>query len=162
MAIPPLNDNGLLPAGIHDCTFQELRDRFGQNQWVVDSQSQTHREVLCQQRSRLCLSLEDYLGRLSRVGLAGDVLVDGSFVTSKPDPNDIDLVVVLPSDHDFSAELSPEQYSLLSKRKLRDHGYAFDILVAANGALGYRTALELFQRVRNRADLLKGLLRVQP
>jgi len=27
--IPPLNDDGYLPAGIHQATLEELADRFG-------------------------------------------------------------------------------------------------------------------------------------
>ena len=29
MAIPALTRNGLLPAGVYDCTLEELRLRFG-------------------------------------------------------------------------------------------------------------------------------------
>src|SRR5690349_17564318 len=100
MAIPDLNEHGLLPVGIHDCTFSELEARFGQNQWVTDTQSDSPREVLCQQRGKLCASLKAYLAELRRIGLDVEVLVDGSFVTEKPDPNDIDLIVVFPADHD--------------------------------------------------------------
>jgi hypothetical protein len=37
-------------------------------------------------------------------GLIDAVLLNGSFVTAENEPNDIDLVVVVSSDHDFSAE----------------------------------------------------------
>jgi len=29
MLIPVLNEHGLLPVGLHDCTFAELREKFG-------------------------------------------------------------------------------------------------------------------------------------
>jgi Nucleotidyltransferase domain len=160
MAIPPLNNRGVLPDGIHDCTFPELAEAFGQNQWVVDASSETHREILSRQRSALCSRLEEYLSRLREAGLQVEVLVDGSFVTNKVDPNDIDLIVVLPADHDFATELSHRVYDLLSKRRLRDSGYPFDVVVVAFGDSSYQGALQFFQHGRD--ALSKGLLKVKP
>jgi hypothetical protein len=42
------------------------------------------------------------------------VLVDGSFVTAKSDPHDIDLVLVVSSNHDFSTDFSQSEYNTLS------------------------------------------------
>lgn len=122
MPIPNRNEAGLLPVGIHDCTFAELEAAFGQNPWVQDPQSESRRELLCPRRSSLCARLQAYLEELRRVGIDAEVLVDGSFVTAKPDPNDIDRIVVLPANHDFSRGLSPQEYNLLSKRRLRASG----------------------------------------
>jgi len=47
-------------------------------------------------------------------------LLNGSFVTAENEPNDIDLVVVVSSDHDFSAEFQPSEYNVLSKRQVID------------------------------------------
>src|SRR5438105_3855788 len=105
MSLPPLDEHGLLPVGIHDCTFAELRATYGQNRWMDDTQSESRRAVLYQNRDRLCTRLEDYLDKLRAVGLPVEVLIDGSFVTDKPDPNDIDLIVVLPAGHNFSRDL---------------------------------------------------------
>jgi hypothetical protein len=162
MPVPDLNEHGLLPVGIHDCTFQELQAVFGRNQWVPDPQSESRREVLCPQRDRLCDRLGDYLVRLRAVRLPVEVLIDGSFVNGKADPNDVDLIVVLPADHDFSRDLAAQEYNLLSKRRVRDDGFPFDLLVVANGGTAYQVAVRLFQRVRDRDNLQKGLLRVRP
>ncbi len=163
MPIPKLNADGLLPVGIHDCTFAELEADFGQDQWMEDLQSGNRREVLCSQRSKICSRLREYLARLGRLSFAvAEVVVNGSFVTAKPDPNDVDLIVVLSAEHDFSRDLPPAEYNLLSKRRLREAGYPFDVLVVAGGGTAHEKALELFQRVRDRNDLNKGLLRVRP
>jgi len=37
------------------------------------------------------------------------VLVDGSFVTAKPEPVDLDLVLVVSANHDFSADFQPSE-----------------------------------------------------
>lgn len=29
MAVPVLNEHGLLPAGVHDCTVSQVEERFG-------------------------------------------------------------------------------------------------------------------------------------
>jgi hypothetical protein len=162
MPIPDLNEHGLLPVGIHDCTFAEVEQKFGQNRWIPDEQSSSRREVLCPNRRNLCDRLAGYLADLRRASLVVDVLVDGSFVTQKPDPNDIDLIVALPAEHDFSRALAPLEYNVLSKRRVRENGYPFDVFVVASGDPTYQRALALFQQVRGQPDLTKGLLRVRP
>jgi hypothetical protein len=44
---------------------------------------------------------------LSALYPRGAVLIDGSFVTAKPDPNDIDIVLVVAADYNFSKDLAP-------------------------------------------------------
>jgi hypothetical protein len=77
------------------------------------------------------------------------VLVDGSFVTATPAPNDIDLIVLAYPGHDFAAELGPVEYNVLSKRAVRKR-YAFDVLVAADGSELAEQYREFFARVRDR------------
>jgi predicted nucleotidyltransferase len=161
MPIPDLNEHGLLPPGLHDCTFSQLREKFGQDQWM-SGEPESAREVLCQQRSRLCGRLAAYLEELRRIGLGVVVLVDGSFVTAKPDPNDIDLVIVLPAGHDFTRELLPREYNLLSKKRAQANGFPFDIIVVGEGSPLYERRVEFFCRVKNCPELTKGLLRVTP
>jgi hypothetical protein len=162
MPIPSLNEHGLLPVGIHDCTLAELREMFGQNQWVPGPATESRREVLCPNRDHFCNRLESYISEIHGVGLVIEILVDGSYVTTKPDPNDVDLVVVLPPDHDFSRDLSTQEYNLLSKRRLRRRNYPFDVLVVAAGSTAFQAAIGLYERVRDREDLRKGFLRVRP
>jgi Family of unknown function (DUF6932) len=50
-------------------------------------------------------------------GFVETVIVDGSFVTAKPNPSD--LVLVVATSHDFSADLTPAHYSLLAQRRVR-------------------------------------------
>ncbi len=57
------------------------------------------------------------------------LLIDGSFVTDKPDPNDIDLILDLPQTYDFRSELRPFEYNLVSRRRVANR-YGFDLLVA--------------------------------
>jgi len=147
MAIPELDNEGFLPPGVHDCTLDEIRERFGR----------------CQNsdcRPRLYGKLETFVSETRRANLAASLIVNGSFITAKSEPRDIDLVVVLPADHNFGADLGPDGYNTVSSRRVAKR-YGFDILVAAEGTIAWQKFVELFQRVKERADRKKGLLRLE-
>jgi hypothetical protein len=154
MPIPDMDEHGFLPAAIHECSLEELEQRFGEDRWVDNKMRPC--------RSRLFARLRDYLAELRRSGLPAVVLVDGSFTTDKPEPGDIDLAVVLPPDHDFAKDLLPREYSLLSRRRVRQEGYPFDLFVVAEGSTPYQEVIHLFHRVKDRPELAKGFLRVRP
>ena len=146
MSIPVLNANGFLPAGIFECTLPEMRQRFGGFQ-------------KSDQRLRLFARLEELFQAMQRSGLFESLLVDGSFVTAKPVPNDIDLVAVLKRGHDFERDLPMSEYALVSRSLLRRR-FGFDVMVAESASPLYKTYVEFFSRVREMPDATKGLLRV--
>lgn len=146
MPIPDLNDNGLLPEGVHDCSFAELVERFGQFQ-----QSDCRR--------RLAKRLEEFFREVGATGFAVSIIVDGSFVTEKAEPNDIDLVLVLRAGHNFSTTVRPFEYNVLSRRRVRK-SYGFDMLLAEEGQPEFSEFIEFFTQVRGDPDVRKGLLRV--
>lgn len=82
MPIPAFRSDGYLPEGVHEATEQEVMDRFGQ---------------AGPRRQYLSARLRRWL-QLARAVGAPRFLVDGSFVTSKGEPGDIDAVVWVPSD----------------------------------------------------------------
>jgi hypothetical protein len=71
--IPPFQTNGNLPPGIHDATWTEITTHFGHTP----------------HRLRLLAGLLDAAQALHQAGSQW-ILVNGSFVTSKTQPNDID------------------------------------------------------------------------
>ena len=147
MPIPVLTAEGLLPAGLFDCTLPELQAHFGA------FRGSDH-------RARLFARLEE-LARVMRLsGLFEALIIDGSFVTAKPTPNDIDLVAVLKSGHDFERDLPMSEYGLVSRALLRRR-FGFDVVVAEPGSPLYRTYVEFFSRVREAPDARKGLLRLR-
>ena len=79
--IPAFNDYGCLPAGIYDCTMDEAAEHFG----VFQSSDR---------RPRLWARFTEFIRQVKGCGFVETVIVDGSFVTSKPNPSDIDLVLV--------------------------------------------------------------------
>lgn len=146
MPIPDFDPHGLLPVGVHDCTLEEVAARFG----VFRGN---------EQRPRLMAKLEAFITEARGAGFARWVLVDGSFVTAQPNPNDIDLVLVLPATHDDAADLPPMQYNLVSRRRVRSR-HGFDLLVAAENTSEYDQAVAFFAQVRGQRALRKGLLRI--
>jgi hypothetical protein len=147
MPIPPLDENGLLPPGVHDCTLTEIAARFGGFQGN-------------EQRPRLMAKLEVFVMEARASGIVRLVLVDGSFVTGKDAPNDVDLIVVVAKEHDFSADLLPLAYNVVSKRRVQRR-FGFDILVARDGSVEYGKWVQFFQQVRLEPAHRKGILRLR-
>jgi hypothetical protein len=90
--LPSFNELGYLPGGIHLCELEEVIERFG-----VGS---PEREVETQE-------LIDFVAWARRAGIER-LIVNGSFVTAKIAPNDVDMVV-LPGVNYPSSELPYSQ-----------------------------------------------------
>ncbi|MGH2398091.1 MAG: DUF6932 family protein [bacterium] len=100
-----------------------------------------------------------------RSGAAVGVVINGSYATSKDDPDDIDLVLVLRSDLDLGGELRPMEYNVLSKRMAR-RLYGFDVRPAVDGSQAYQQYVAFFSQVRPSQPAWttrtrKGLLRIE-
>jgi hypothetical protein len=128
--IPELVDN-VLPEGIHECTFEEVEAAFGRF-WKSD------------RRIGLTRTLKGFLDDARRSGIVAAVVIDGSYVTGKAEPNDIDLVVAYRADFDLGQELRPFEYNVISKGVIR-RTYRFDAFVFANGSPGYLVMGRVFQ-----------------
>lgn len=147
MVIPPLNEHGWLPEGIHDCTLEEAAARFGGFQ-------------RSDRRPQLWAQFVEFVREAQADGLIDAIIVDGSFVTAEPLPNDIDLVLVMSAQQDFSGDFSPAHYNVLSQRRVRLR-FGFDILVATNEHETLAQAVAFFEQVRQRPGAKKGLLRIR-
>ena len=145
--IPPFNENGFLPDGLHDCTLQQAAERFGTFQ-------------SSDRRPELWARFTEFMREAKACQLMEAVLLDGSFVTAKPDPNDLDLVLVVAASHDFSADLPPAQYNLLAQQRVRRR-FGFDIVVVKNGSGNLEQAIAFFQQVKQRPGMKKGILRIK-
>lgn len=147
VAIPPFNEHGWLPDGIHDCTLEEVGEQLG----VFQSSDR---------RPELWARFTEFVREAKACGLLDAVLIDGSFVTAEPVLNDIDLVLIVSMNHDFSVDLSPVQYNLLAQQRVRRR-FGFDIVVVRNGSENLEQAVAFFQQVRQQPGAKKGILRIQ-
>jgi len=145
--IPPFIEQGWLPDGIHDCTLEEAAERFGAFQ-------------SSDRRPQLWARFTEFIGEAKACEVMEAVLVDGSFVTAKPDPSDIDLVLVVAENHDFSADLPPTQYNLLAQQRVHRR-FGFDIVVVKNDNENLDQAVAFFQQVKQRPGVKKGILRIK-
>ncbi len=75
--------NGLLSAGLHDCTVNEFIDTFVDN------------FPTSQRRKLIADALWEFVREVFAVGVPYEIWIDGSFVTTKINPNDADLVLFL-------------------------------------------------------------------
>ena len=92
--IPPFDEHGYLPPGVHPATLDEIEARFGRESELRRVQME---------------SLRWLVGLANRAGVAR-LVVNGSFVTSVLEPDDVDCVVLTglgyPRDAAAGAELS--------------------------------------------------------
>lgn len=146
VAIPELSGEGVLPAGLHECTLEELRDAFGRFQES-------------DRRPRLFRDLERYHQEVSAANVGKYLVVNGSFVTEKPDPNDIDVLLVLRDDLDFEHPVPPFEYNARSKRYVRRE-FGLDLFPVFENHETYARMLGLFQQVKYQPGSEKGVLKV--
>lgn len=146
MAIPELSETGVLPVGVHDTSIEEVGQRFGAF-------------TVSDRRPNLFDRLSDYVAALVETGLVSAVMVDGSFVTSKPEPNDIDLIVILKKPLDFEAEpIAPTKYNALASSKVR-RIWGFDVFFVLQDSPALDERCDFFQRIRE-SDGRKGVIRI--
>jgi hypothetical protein len=144
--IPPLLPAGFLPEGIHECTIDEVIERFGAFQEN-------------DRRPKLARDLVTYCEELKSAKVGKYLIIDGSFVTSKAQPGDIDLLLVLKDDIDLGEPVPPFRYNVRSKRYIRKH-YEFDFFFGFDGDATATEYLALFRDVKEQPGTVKGYLKV--
>jgi hypothetical protein len=140
--VPPFRADGTLPPGIHHADWAEIASRFGGTP----------------RRSELLIKLRRGLDNLRDAGVPW-ALLNGSFVTTKAEPNDVDgcwqyapAVDVAALDPVFLIS-SPENRVAMKSR------YGMDFFVAAFLDIGSgRPFAEVFQTGRDGSR--KGIIRL--
>ena len=149
------DERGLLVPGVHDATLKEVEEHFGRFQ-------------RSDRRPQLFRKLREYLAEVNKAECASSLIINGSFAMGCVDePNDIDLILVLPADWDEAADLKPYQYNLVSKRRVKKE-FGFDAFTVGLGSRDERRWIEFFSQVSRKwcrqfgwpADTTKGLVRV--
>lgn len=146
MPIPNLDHRGVLPPGLHACSLDEIQVRFGSFQ-ESDRRVRLHEELV------------RYAAEARNSRMIQALVVDGSFVTDKAEPGDIDLVIVLGGAMP-QGDLPPFAYNAISKRRIKAM-YPFDVVVVPDGGGAYNAAVEFFAQVKHQPGAVKGLLRVE-
>jgi hypothetical protein len=89
MPLPALRADGTLPPGVHAATLEELLAAF---------------PSVTPRRHLLNDALTNAVAVIRRLGLADEIAVDGSYITDKAEPSDVDLVVLTPGTYQLAGE----------------------------------------------------------
>ena len=133
MSLPPFTPDGELPLGVHPATLPEVLDRFGAG---------SRQRIAVAERLERGYRLARDTGQLARF------VVFGSFVTDKPDPNDVDIFMVMEDDFN-SNDLSGEAALLFDHAAADAHFGASVFWVRRLAAIGGEQAtIEYWQAKR--------------
>lgn len=131
--LPPFDDYGNLPPGIHTCTIADLVARFGSGS---------------EEREAEISELLQFIDAAKAAAIRR-LLVNGSFVTGKLAPNDVDIVILPGPDY-------PRQHQELDDDELT---WPFlQIIVAADDADFEAWATQQFATDRRKRS--KGVVEV--
>jgi len=140
--IPPFRADGYLPEGIYSASEAEVTFRFGASS---------------PRRRRLAIRLRRWIDLTRQVG-GQRLLVDGSFVTAKREPNDVDTVVLLPDDFERQIEEGVEPALELESMLLSGRP---EEIFAAEDADDWYDWIEFFSRTREADGRRKGLVEIE-
>jgi len=136
--IPKFRADGYLPKGLYLASITEVMFRFG-------SSSRRRRRLVL--RIRRWIELARLIGGLR-------LLVDGSFVTAKAEPDDIDAVILLPPDFQHQIEAALELEEMILTRRPEE-------IFAAEDETDWNEWIEFFSRTREADGWRKGLVEVK-
>ena len=134
----------MLPRGLYDASLQEIRRTLGFND----------------RRKALIDGLEQYLCLWDRHQVLESAIVDGSFVTDKAEPGDIDLLVV-PKPEALYTQTFVDLVGqfCLDRNETKETFGCEAFAVAGSDSKNYRDWLEFFSEGRKGG--VRGLLRVR-
>lgn len=140
--IPEFRSDGYLPDGLHIASEAEITFRFGSSG---------------ARRRRLALVIRRWL-QLARKTQSRRLLIAGSFVTAKPEPHDVDAVILLaenfPRQIEQGVEAALELERMILTRRPEE-------LFAAEDIADWDAWVEFFSRTRETDDRRKGLVEVE-
>lgn len=140
---PDFDNDGDLPVGIHQATLSEVVGRFG-----VGS---LQRRIVAQRLVRI-YDLASGTGHLARF------IIFGSFVTAKPDPNDIDIFLLMENSF-MPQQVSGEAEIIFDHLAAQEYEGASVFWLKKSGAIGgEQKAAEDWQTKRDKTR--RGIVEV--
>ncbi len=122
MPVPPFREDGWLPVGHHPATWEEVAERFG-------GEPGSRRAFLTDK----LLGLRDALRVL---GVKGTLLLNGSYVSARPEPGDFDVLLITPPDIQAMKDADPKLALLLdAERAEKEGGYSLFYVPSDSPAL---------------------------
>lgn len=132
MSIPAFNNDGDLAPGVYRATLDEVLQRFGQESM--------QRGAVAQRLKRI-YELAVSTGELARF------VVFGSFVTSKAEPRDVDIIMIMSDQFDLGSV--PAETSLIFQHMEADAHFGASIFwCRQSGAMGGEQAMIEYWQTR--------------
>lgn len=132
MAIPEFREDGWLPTGHHAGGWEEIVARFG-------GRPGSRRGLLTAKLSQLRDSLH-------AAGVPGTILLDGSYISEKPEPGDFDILLVGPADIQVRKDAEPNLATLLDANAAEERGYSLFFIPADSPARAMLSTLWDFSK----------------
>ena len=134
--LPEFTGQGVLPPGIHKAALEEIEARYEKFQ-------------RSDRRARLLAIVREFVQEVRTCRWVQRVLLAGSLVTSKDEPDDIDILLVFERHADFVG-LLPHEYNVLYQTGAQQHfGSVLDLHVVEEGSEALERLLRFFQRDRD-------------
>ena len=117
-------------------------------------------------RQNLTATLRHYVEAAHKAGNVKAVVIDGSYVTAKDEPGDIDVMLVLKTETNLAEDLSPSEYNVQSKRMVR-RLFGFDMFTAVDGSAQYADTVDFLSDVKDTEPnpytkrTRKGIVRIE-
>lgn len=111
MPIPAFREDGWLPEGHHRATWEEVVATFGGGEGS--------------RRAELTRSLLALRDALRAHGVTGTFLLNGSYISAKPEPGDFDVLLIAPAGIQARKDANPEPARLLDAETAeQERGYS--------------------------------------
>jgi hypothetical protein len=138
LALPDLEEDGELPLGIHPARFDEVPARFGGGT--------AQRKAVTARLTRI-YQVATATGRLARV------VVFGSYVMAKEEPNDVDVILVM--EDDFDPAHCDEETRALFDHRLAANRFGASVFWLCSGSLILETMDEFLAHWQTKRDLTR-------
>lgn len=150
MPLPVFNSRGYLPEGVRQATLDEVVTRFGHGS---------------PQRERITSGLEHLYGLAIATGKLLRFVIFGSYVTAKPEPNDVDIVLVIADDF-TEQDYDPKSFPMFDHRRVQQELEASLFVIRPGFVIGETVDdfLSHWQitRDQSRQGLVEVILEVTP
>ena len=143
--LPEFTGHGVLPPGIHKASLEEIEARYGKFQ-------------RSDRRALLLAIVHEFVQEVRTCRWVRRILLAGSLVTNKDEPDDIDILLVFERQAEF-VDLLPHEYNVLYQAGAqRRFGALLDLHVVEENSEAMERLLRFFQR--NRDGRLVGMIEV--
>jgi hypothetical protein len=118
--LPDFRDDNWLPEGHYQTTWEEIVTVFGGESG--------------NRRAQVLANLLDWRDRRRAKGITGRLILNGSFISAKPEPGDFDTILVADEGVEAILARDPEASQLVNYVYCKDHGWG-DIFLFSIAAI---------------------------